>query len=128
MENLLFFGVPILKHISSYVPDELGDYIKSLQALVEETYYTNYNTKVVLIGHSMGNPMTLYLLNNMTKIWKNKFIQSFISLAGVWGGAMKPIRLMISGKFLSKQQLPKCETTLTPKAPHKNCCRRHFNF
>lgn len=82
-------------------PNELGDYIKSLQALVEETYYTNYNTKVVLIGHSMGNPMTLYLLNNMTKAWKNKFIQSFISLAGVWGGAMKPIRLMISGDNLN---------------------------
>jgi lysophospholipase-3 len=46
----------------------------------------------------MGNPVTLYLLNNMTKAWKSKFIKSFISLAGVWGGAAKPIRLMISGK------------------------------
>ena len=79
--------------------DELGDYIKALQALIEDTYYTNYNTPVVILGHSMGNPMSLYLLNHMTQEWKNKFIKSFISLAGVWGGAMKPIRLMISGEF-----------------------------
>lgn len=82
-------------------PNELGDYIKSLQALIEDTYYMNYNAKVVIIGHSMGNPMALYLLNHMTKAWKAKFIKSFISLAGVWGGAMKPIRLFISGDNLN---------------------------
>ena len=81
------------------ISDELGDYIKDLQALIEDTYYSNGNTPVVLLGHSMGNPMTLYLLNHMTQEWKDKFVKSFISLAGVWGGAMKPIRLMISGKF-----------------------------
>ena len=80
------------------LPDELGEYIKALQALVEETYYQNFNTPVVLLGHSMGNPLALYLLNHMSQQWKDKFIKSFISLAGVWGGAMKPIRLMVSGK------------------------------
>lgn len=81
-------------------PNELGEYINNLQALIEETYYSNGNTKVVLLGHSMGNPMALFLLNKMSKSWKAKFIQCLISLAGVWGGAMKPIRLMISGDNL----------------------------
>jgi len=75
----------------------LKPYVKDLQALIERTYYENGNTQVVLLGHSMGNPMTLYLLNQMSQAWKDKFIRSFISLAGVWGGAAKPIRLMISG-------------------------------
>lgn len=82
-------------------PNELHEYISNLSKLIEDTYYKNQNSKVVILAHSMGNPMTLYMLNHMSKAWKNKFIQSFISLAGVWGGAMKPVRLMISGDNLN---------------------------
>ncbi|XP_060552088.1 phospholipase A2 group XV-like [Ruditapes philippinarum] len=82
-------------------PNELHEFLDNLKSLIEETYYKNNNKKVVLLGHSMGNPVTLYLLNHMTKAWKSKFIKSFISLAGVWGGAAKPIRLMISGDNLN---------------------------
>lgn len=83
-------------------PNELQKtYFPNLKSLIEHTYYQNDNRKVVLLGHSMGNPMILYLLNHMTMSWKQKFIKSFISLAGVWGGAAKPIRLMISGDNLN---------------------------
>ncbi len=66
--------------------DELGDYFKNLTDLIEETYYMNHNLPVVLLSHSMGGPMTLFLLNPCHQAWKAKFIKSFISLAGVWGG------------------------------------------
>lgn len=79
--------------------DELGDYFKDLQELVEETYQKNNNTRVVVIGHSMGNPVFLYFLNRQPQSWKDKFIQSFVTLAGVWGGAVKPLRLMASGSL-----------------------------
>ena len=82
-----------------FIADELKEFLTKYKALVEETYYMNDNTKVVLLGHSMGNPITLYLLNHVSEEWKNKFIKSFISLAGVWGGAAKSIRLMITGNL-----------------------------
>ena len=73
--------------------------MKRFKNLIENTYQRNANMSVVLLGHSMGNPMSLYFLNRMTNQWKAKFIRSFISLNGVWGGSMKLIRLMVSGKF-----------------------------
>ncbi|BFZ19520.1 hypothetical protein BsWGS_22559 [Bradybaena similaris] len=81
-------------------PNELGQYFMDLQQLIEDTYASNNNTKVVVIGHSMGNTVFLYFLNHLPQSWKDKFIQSFISLAGVWGGAVKTLRLMASGDNL----------------------------
>uniref|UniRef100_A0A0B6ZGM7 EF-hand domain-containing protein n=2 Tax=Arion vulgaris TaxID=1028688 RepID=A0A0B6ZGM7_9EUPU len=81
-------------------PNELGDYFIALKKLVEETYEKNNNTKVVVIAHSMGSPVFLYFLNRQPQEWKDKFIQSFVTLAGVWGGAVKPLRLMASGDNL----------------------------
>ncbi|BFZ12763.1 hypothetical protein BsWGS_15802 [Bradybaena similaris] len=81
-------------------PNELSDYFIDLQKLIEETYQKNNNTKIVAIAHSMGNPVFLYFLNRQPQSWKNKFIQSFVTLAGVWGGAVKPLRLMASGDNL----------------------------
>jgi lysophospholipase-3 len=52
----------------------------------------------MLIAHSMGNPVSLYWLNNLVTLeWKAKYIRSFVSLAGVWGGAAKTLRVMASG-------------------------------
>lgn len=46
----------------------------------------------------MGNPVTLYWLTKLvSQEWKEKYIKSFVSLAGVWGGAAKTLRLMASG-------------------------------
>ena len=40
----------------------------------------------------MGNPVTLYFLTNyVTQEWKDKFIRIFVSLSGVWGGAVKTL-------------------------------------
>ena len=77
--------------------DEQKEYFQKLQELIENTYSLNFNTSVVLLGHSMGNTMALYFLNHMTNVWKSKYIRSFISLAGPWGGAVKSVKLMISG-------------------------------
>lgn len=81
-------------------PNEQKEYFQKLQELIENTYSLNFNTSVVLLGHSMGNTMALYFLNHMTNVWKSKYIRSFISLASPWGGAVKSVKLMISGDNL----------------------------
>ncbi|KAH3772256.1 phospholipase A2 group XV-like [Dreissena polymorpha] len=95
--NVSVFGAP---YDFRKAPNELKGYLTALQQLIERAYYNNNNQRVYMITHSMGSPVTLYLLNRMTQAWKDKFIMGFISLAGVWGGALKPIRLMITGDNL----------------------------
>lgn len=82
-------------------PNELYEFYHNLTLLVEDTYYKNNGTKVMFVAHSMGNPVLLYWLNNYVNYsWKEKYIRSFVSLAAVWGGAAKPVRLMTSGDNL----------------------------
>lgn len=76
----------------------MHEYYKSLTQLVEETYEMNNQTRIMLVAHSMGNPVSLYWMNNyVTQEWKDKYIRYFVSLSPPWGGAIKPLRLMASG-------------------------------
>jgi lysophospholipase-3 len=77
----------------------LGESIDALRKLVEDTYHLNNNTKVALLGHSMGNPYALYMLNHQSQEWKDKYVKALITLAGPWGGAVKVLRLYASGKY-----------------------------
>ncbi|XP_052822895.1 phospholipase A2 group XV [Octopus bimaculoides] len=81
-------------------PNEFQEYFKNFKELVEETYNMNNNSKITLITHSMGSPTMLYFLNNQKQAWKDKYIGKMITISGVWGGAVKPLRLMISGDNL----------------------------
>lgn len=81
--------------------DELDQFYYNLTTLIESTFARNNNTPVVIVGHSMGNPVMLYYFNQKPQVWKDKYIQSFVSLAGVWGGAVKPVRLICSGNKIS---------------------------
>ncbi|XP_013400988.1 group XV phospholipase A2-like [Lingula anatina] len=81
-------------------PNEQADFFLKFKQLIEETFTMNNNSRVVLVGHSMGNMYTLYFLNHQPQQWKDKYIRSFVSLAGPWGGAAKTLRLMSSGDSL----------------------------
>uniref|UniRef100_A0A0N5A8Y2 Group XV phospholipase A2 n=1 Tax=Syphacia muris TaxID=451379 RepID=A0A0N5A8Y2_9BILA len=79
-------------------PNEHMEYFDKLKATIEELYRNNGNKRVVVIGHSMGNPFMLYFYHkHVTQIWKDKFIEAHVSIAGAWGGAMQIIRLFASG-------------------------------
>lgn len=75
----------------------MSEFLKNLTDLIEETYAINNNTRVVLIGHSMGNNYILYLLNQKLSTWKKKYIEAFISIAAPWAGSVKTLRLIASG-------------------------------
>jgi lysophospholipase-3 len=76
---------------------ELYDNIKTL---IETTYASNGNTPVHVVSHSMGGPLFLYFLNQMTQAWKDQYIQTFIPIAGPWAGSPKALRGLISGDNL----------------------------
>jgi len=77
--------------------DEMSAFVDNLQQLIVSTYEENGHQPVILLAHSMGNLYLHYLLTHQSQKWKDKYIRSFISLAGPWGGAVKSVRLEISG-------------------------------
>ena len=60
----------------------------------------NDNTPVLLVTHSMGSIMTLYFLNQQSQAWKEKYIRSFVSIAGVWGGTARAVKVFAVGDNL----------------------------
>ena len=72
--------------------------------------FENGNTSVLLVTHSMGSIMTLYFLNHQTQVWKDKYVRSFISIAGVWGGTARAVKVFALGDnldswFLNEENL-----------------------
>ena len=65
---------------------------------------------MLLVTHSMGSIMTLYFLNQQTQAWKDKYVRSFISIAGVWGGTARAVKVFALGDnldswFLNEENL-----------------------
>ncbi|KAM4614019.1 phosphatidylcholine-sterol acyltransferase [Discoglossus pictus] len=77
-------------------PNDQQEYFQKLKALVEEMH-EQYNKSIFLIGHSLGNMYLLYFLNHQPQQWKDKYIKGFISLGAPWGGAVKPLLVLMSG-------------------------------
>ena len=75
----------------------MSEYLNDLQRLIVSSYEENGRQPVILLGHSMGNLYIHYMLTQQSNKWKHKYIKSFISLSGPWGGAIKTVRLEISG-------------------------------
>lgn len=81
-------------------PNELGTYLQQLKKLIMETYQLNSRRKIYIICHSMGCPVSLYMLNHESDLWKQKYIAGLISLGGAWGGAVKALKVFASGENL----------------------------
>ncbi|XP_029464725.1 phosphatidylcholine-sterol acyltransferase isoform X2 [Rhinatrema bivittatum] len=77
-------------------PNEQKEYFHQLKDLIEEMKET-YQRPVFLIGHSLGNLYLLYFLINQSQEWKDAHIKGFVSLGAPWGGAIKPLLVLMSG-------------------------------
>ncbi|XP_043670002.1 phospholipase A2 group XV-like isoform X1 [Vespula pensylvanica] len=99
-------------------PNENGEYFVKLKSLVEETYSINNNMPITLIAHSMGGPMALIFLQSQSQTWKDKYINSLITLAGVWGGSVKAIKVFAIGDdlgaYLLRESILKDEQITSP--------------
>ncbi|KFD54536.1 Lecithin:cholesterol acyltransferase [Trichuris suis] len=86
-------------------PNHNLKFLSKLKELIENTYYSNGNKKVVTIGHSLGNLYMLYFYNTQSQSWKEKFIKSHISLAAPYGGSMKIVKAFASGYNLEQWRI-----------------------
>ena len=61
-------------------------------------YEENGNTKVTIVIHSMGGPVSLYFLTRIVnQEWKDMYIHSYVTLAGAWSGGNAIIQNLLSG-------------------------------
>lgn len=91
------FGAPYDFRRAAHEHDE---YFKKVKILVEDAYSSNSNTPVLLLCHSMGSPMMLYFLHRQPQAWKDVYIRGLITLAGVWGGTARALKVFAVGDNL----------------------------
>ncbi|XP_076819987.1 lysosomal phospholipase A and acyltransferase-like [Clavelina lepadiformis] len=89
------FGAPYDWRIAPY---QHGDFFKNLTSLIEKAYYSNNNQKVVILGHSMGNMFIYYMLQRKSPAWKDKFVDSFVSISSPYLGSVKAVKALTSGE------------------------------
>uniref|UniRef100_A0A914GV13 Uncharacterized protein n=1 Tax=Globodera rostochiensis TaxID=31243 RepID=A0A914GV13_GLORO len=78
-------------------PEELIRYFAKLRSLIEQIFHANGNRKVIVLAHSMGNPLANFFYNKFVdKAWKDTFLLAHISLAGAWGGSAQVVKLFAS--------------------------------
>lgn len=56
-------------------PNELKEWMVDFKSLIEDSYTKAGNLSVILISHSMGGPIALYLMHQMTQSWKDKYVR-----------------------------------------------------
>ena len=91
-------------------------------------YHQNGDEKVILVCHSMGCLYSYYFLRQHSQEWKDRYIESWISIAAPFGGAVRAVQALTSGvnfhtELFSKSGLRDLERTfssfslLQPAAP-----------
>jgi pimeloyl-ACP methyl ester carboxylesterase len=79
------------------VTEYLEGYFTRLKELVETAYDMN-NLKSVLVAHSIGCLITyIFLVEHCSSAWKEKYIDTFISIGGPYGGASIVVKTLLSG-------------------------------
>jgi len=82
-------------------------FFHDLAQRIETLYAANNNTKVALLGHSMGGFLSNLFLNTfVSTAWKQQYIAKFISVASPFGGAPKALRSVIAGESEDGIPLP----------------------
>ena len=74
----------------------MDHYFENLTDLIESVS-TRYKAPVILISHSMGGPTLQAFLNRTTQDWKDRYISAWFPVEGVWAGAPKVTKAVISG-------------------------------
>lgn len=75
---------------------QLVNYSVSLKNMIELSVRQN-RKKAVLLGHGLGCNIINFFLVNQPQEWKDKYIESFVSYSGAYGGCPQALRTVLSG-------------------------------
>lgn len=77
---------------------DINNIATSLTALIEKLARGS-NKRVILVGHGLGSMIVNNVLVNRNPMWKDSFVNCFVSISGSFGGAPKALRTLISGEY-----------------------------
>ncbi|CAL8093808.1 unnamed protein product [Calicophoron daubneyi] len=78
-------------------PNENPNFNDDLKKLIEDAYTKGNNSRVILLGHSLGSLYSLVFLKTQSAAWKQKYVHAFLSVAGPLGGSVKALKIEASG-------------------------------
>lgn len=79
------------------ITEYLEKYMSDVKDLVEKAHFAS-KEKVVLVAHSIGCLLIyLMLVEYCSPAWKRKYIKSFVSIGGPYGGSSISLKTMLSG-------------------------------
>lgn len=81
-------------------------YVARTARLVERLFAASGGRRVALVSHSLGSLVTLYLLNEQPQTWKDRYIHSWTSVAGVFAGTALELKVLASGDSSGVKVLP----------------------
>jgi lysophospholipase-3 len=92
-ENLFGAGYDFRKIGSE---NEISLWCEKMKNLIEVSCSEQGNPAII-IAHDLGSLIANYFLVNGDKKWKDKYIKSFVTVSGTFGGSPRALRTIISG-------------------------------
>lgn len=79
------------------IPDYLQNYFSRTKTLIEDAHDVT-GKSAIIVAHSIGCLITyLFLVEYCNPSWKNKYIDTFVSINGPYGGSSIALKTILSG-------------------------------
>ena len=86
-------------------PDQ-GGFLRRAVSLIEQTYRSNGDQPVELVGHSNGPLYAQYVLTHTSHAWRHKYIHGFTPIAGNFPGQGSLYSIVFTGLNVEKFSYP----------------------
>jgi lysophospholipase-3 len=96
-------------------PDQ-GGFLHRAISLIEQTYRSNGDRPVELVGHSNGPLYAQYLLTHTSRAWRHKYIHGFTPIAGNFPGQGSLYSIIFTGLNIEDFSYPKTRANAVSSA------------
>jgi len=80
-----------------FAPQSQGTYFHMLKSLIEESFFSNNDTPVTIISHSMGGLFAIHFFHQQSQAWLDQYVHHFIPLNTPWAGVILQLNTYASG-------------------------------
>jgi lecithin-cholesterol acyltransferase len=108
-------NIRIAGYDARLTPDQ-GGFLPRAISLIEQTYRSNGDRPVELVGHSNGPLYAQYLLTHTSRAWRHKYIHGFSPIAGNFPGQGSLYSIIFTGLNIENFSYPKTRANAVSSA------------
>jgi lecithin-cholesterol acyltransferase len=108
-------NIRVAGYDSRLTPDQ-GGFLHRARALIEQTYRSNGDQPVELVGHSNGPLYAQYLLTHTSRAWRHKYIHGFTPIAGNFPGQGSLYSYIFTGQNIENFSYPRTRANAVSSA------------